>query len=70
VGAAAGRQAQVLTEGAWAEARKALAPGRNDIAEMGQLSHEGQLRRRYWSYPQMITRAEDNGIEVTDDTIA
>lgn len=40
------------------------------VAEMAQLSHEGQFRRRYWTYPQMITWAEENGIEVNDDLIA
>jgi len=39
------------------------------VAEMPQLSHDGQLRQRYWGYPQMITWAEENGIAVIDDTI-
>jgi hypothetical protein len=37
---------------------------------MGHLSCDGQLRRRYCSSEQIITWAEQNGIEVTDDTIA
>jgi Schlafen, AlbA_2 len=40
------------------------------VPEMGQLSRDGQLRRRYWGNPQMITWAEQHGIEVTDDAIA
>ena len=38
------------------------------VPEMPQLSHDGQLRRRYWSYPQMITWAEENGITNVRDT--
>ena len=39
------------------------------VPEMGQLSREGKVRRRYWSNPQIVTWAEQNGIEVTDETI-
>jgi hypothetical protein len=39
------------------------------VPEMGQLSREGEVRRRYWSNPQIVTWAEQNGIEVTDETI-
>jgi hypothetical protein len=39
------------------------------VPEMAQLSRDGQLRRRYWDYPQMITWAEENGLAVIDDTI-
>ncbi|MFG3602491.1 AlbA family DNA-binding domain-containing protein [Micromonospora chersina] len=43
------------------------------VPEMGQLSREGQVRRRYWSTSgvqrQVVAWAEANGIEVTDDTI-
>jgi len=37
---------------------------------MGQLTRNGQLRRPYWSGPQILTWAEQHGIEVTDDRIA
>jgi hypothetical protein len=40
------------------------------VAEMGQLTRNGQLRRPYWSGPQILTWAEQHGIEVTDDRIA
>lgn len=40
------------------------------VAEMPQLSRDGQLRRRYWSGQQIVTWAEQHGIEVTDDKIA
>ena len=39
------------------------------VPEMGQLTHDGKLRRRYWSQDQIIAWAEGHGIEVTDDTI-
>ena len=39
------------------------------VAEMGQLSRDGQIRRPYWSDQQIIRWAEQNGIEVTNDTI-
>jgi len=39
------------------------------IPEMGQLSRGGKVRRLYWSGPQIVTWAEQNGIEVTDETI-
>lgn len=39
------------------------------VAEMGQLSRDGQIRRPYWSQQQIILWAEQNGIEVSDDTI-
>lgn len=39
------------------------------VAEMGQLSRDGQLRRLYWRGQDVGTWAEQNGIEVTDDTI-
>ena len=39
------------------------------VAEMGQLSRDGQIRRPYWSQQQIIPWAEQNGIEVTNDTI-
>jgi hypothetical protein len=39
------------------------------VAEMGQLSRDGQLRRPYWSQQLITTWAEQNGIEVTDDRI-
>jgi hypothetical protein len=37
---------------------------------MGQVSRDGQIRRRYWSGSQVIAWAEQQGIEVTDETIA
>jgi hypothetical protein len=37
------------------------------VPEMGQLTRDGQLQRRYWHWPQVITWAEENGIEVTDE---
>jgi hypothetical protein len=40
------------------------------LAEMGQVSRDGQIRRRYWSGSQVIAWAEQQGIEVTDETIA
>lgn len=40
------------------------------LAEMGQLSHDGQVRRRYWSGNQVTTWAEQQGIHVTDETVA
>jgi hypothetical protein len=40
------------------------------LAEMGQLSRDGQLRRPYWSDQQVFTWAEQHGIEVIDDTTA
>ena len=40
------------------------------VAEMGQLSRDGLLRRGYWSQQQIIRWAEQNGIEVTNDTIS
>jgi hypothetical protein len=40
------------------------------VAEIRQLSRDGQLRRRYWSGKQMVTWAEQHGIEVTDDAVA
>ena len=39
------------------------------VAEMGQLSRDGQIRQPYWSQQQIIRWAEQNGIEVTNDTI-
>jgi hypothetical protein len=39
------------------------------VPEMGQLSRDGQIRRRYWSQQQILTWAEQNGIEVSDDTM-
>jgi len=39
------------------------------VPEMGQLSREGKVRHRYWSNRQIVTWAEQNGIEVTDETI-
>lgn len=39
------------------------------VAEMGQLSRNGQIRRHYWGGQQIIQWAEQNGIEVTNDTI-
>jgi hypothetical protein len=39
------------------------------LAEMAQLSRDGQLRRRYWREERMVTWAEQNGIEITEDTI-
>jgi len=39
------------------------------VPEMGQLSREGKVRRRYWSDPQIVAWAEQNGIEVTDEEI-
>lgn len=36
------------------------------IPELGQLSREGQLRRRYWSQTQIVTWAEQHGIEITE----
>jgi schlafen family protein len=40
------------------------------VAEMGQLSRDGQLRRPYWSQTDVITWAQEHGIEVTDDRLA
>jgi hypothetical protein len=40
------------------------------VPEMGQISRDGKLRRRYWGQQQIVTWAEQHGIEVTDDTIA
>ena len=31
------------------------------VPEMAQLSYDGQLRRHDWSYPQVITWAEETG---------
>jgi Putative DNA-binding domain len=40
------------------------------VAEMGQLSRDGQLRRPYWGRPDVITWAQQNDIEITDDRLA
>jgi len=40
------------------------------VAEMGQLTRKGQLRRRYWSGSQIVAWAEQHGIEVAEDRIA
>jgi hypothetical protein len=41
------------------------------IAEMGQFSLDGQIRRRYWSEPRdLVAWANDYGVAVTDDVIA
>ncbi|MBQ1009396.1 ATP-binding protein [Micromonospora sp. M51] len=42
------------------------------VIEMGQLSRDGRVRRRYWSssrHPEIVKWAEANGIEVTDETL-
>jgi hypothetical protein len=40
------------------------------VAELGQLSRDGQLRRGYWSRPQIVTWAEQHSLEVIDDKIS
>lgn len=40
------------------------------VAELGHLSREGQIRRRYWAHTPITAWAEQHGIEVTDDTLA
>ena len=40
------------------------------LAETPQISRDGQVRRRYWSGSQVITWAEQQGVEITDETIA
>ncbi|MER7894275.1 ATP-binding protein [Micromonospora sp. NPDC094482] len=42
------------------------------VAEMGQLTRDGRIRRRYWSstrQPEIVKWAEANRIEVTDESI-
>jgi hypothetical protein len=39
------------------------------VPEMGQLSRDGQLRRRYWGQREMVTWAQEHGIEITDDVV-
>jgi hypothetical protein len=42
------------------------------IPEMGQLSRDGKVRRRYWGHEwqrQLVAWAEQHGIEVTDDAL-
>lgn len=41
------------------------------IAEMGQFSLVGEIRRRYWNHPaNLIAWAERHGVTVTEATIA
>ena len=40
------------------------------IAELGQFSRDGQLRRRYWSQTQIVAWAEQHGIKITEDILA
>jgi hypothetical protein len=35
------------------------------IAELGHISRDGQIRRRYWAHTPIITWAERHGIEIT-----
>jgi hypothetical protein len=39
------------------------------VAEMSQLSRDGRVRRPYWSRTDVITWAQEHGIEVTDDRL-
>jgi hypothetical protein len=40
------------------------------VAELGHLSREGQIRRRYWAHTPITAWAEQHGIEVTENTLA
>ncbi len=37
------------------------------IAELGQISRDGRIRRRYWAHTPITTWAEQRGIGITED---
>jgi hypothetical protein len=39
------------------------------IAELGQLTRDGQIRRRHWAHIPITTWADQHGIEITEDTV-
>jgi hypothetical protein len=36
---------------------------------MGQISRDGQLRRRYWTRTPIASWAEQHGIEISEDIV-